>query len=77
MKDKKLIEKVILLREKNNDKISMYAIRNKASPYFCWSKFRKYSKESFDEIYFSQIDGLKLKFKNTILTINGRHSLFN
>jgi len=77
MKDKKLIEKVILLREKNSDKILMYSIRNKASPSFCWSKFRKYSKESFNEIYSPQIDGLKLKFKNTILTINGRHSLFN
>jgi hypothetical protein len=77
MKDKKLIEETILLRRKNNDPVKEYSVRNKASPSFNWQSFKPYNKEAFPEIYGSQIDGVKLKFRSIIVTINGRHNLFN
>jgi len=71
--NKKLIEETIALREQKNDFVKEFATRNKISPINEWNEFELYTKENFQKVYNNQIDGVKLKFKYTTLTINGRH----
>ena len=72
-KNKAFIESVIQRRNNRQDPVQEFAIRNKASPIKVWCKFEPYSEESFKTVFKSNIDGVKLKFKNVTLTINGRH----
>jgi hypothetical protein len=73
--NKKLIKKTIELRRQKNDTIKEFAIRYKTSPIKEWNKFEPYGDNEFQKIYKKPIvDGVKLKFKYTIVTINGRHS---
>ena len=71
--NKKLIEKTIKLREQKNDFVKEFATRNKISSINQWSEFEPYTKDDFQKIYNNEIDGVKLKFRYTTLTINGRH----
>ena len=71
--NKKLIEETINLREQKNDFVREFATRNKISPINQWNEFEPYTENDFQKIYDNEIDGVKLKFKYTTLTINGRH----
>lgn len=73
IKNKTLIDEVICQRNKKNDPVKEFAVRNKASPLDVWCKFKPFTKESFNQIYKSNIDGVKLKFRFTTLVVNGRH----
>lgn len=73
--NKPLIEETIRLSELRNDPVQSFATRNKASPIDFWFCFVPFTRSSFNLIYNQQIDGVKLKFRNDILTFNGRHSL--
>lgn len=72
-KNRQLVEDTINLRLKKKDPVKEFAIRNKASPIDTWSRFIPYTQEAIKPYYFLPIDGFKLKFKFTTLTINGRH----
>lgn len=72
MRNKAFIQRTIALRIKDNDILREYAIRNKASPIDDWSNFKRYKKESIEEVFKPSVDGVKLKFKHTTLVINGR-----
>lgn len=72
--NKKLIEETIALRMQSNDPVKEFAIRYKTSPIKEWKDFEPYTETAFQKIYNqSVVDGVKLKFKHTTLTINGRH----
>lgn len=75
-KNRKLIEEVIRKRNLKSDPVKKFATRNKASPLNSFEEFREFTEEQFEKIYQSKIDGVKLKFRYTILTINGRHNPF-
>lgn len=54
-----------------------FAVRTIASEQEEFSKFKPYSKESEKLIYNSKlIDGVKLKFKHTTVTVNARHKFY-
>ena len=73
LKNKPFIDKTIQLMKQDNDHVQEFATRNKASPLEVWSEFKPYSEKAFNNIYQLKIDGVKLKFRYTTLTINGRH----
>lgn len=72
-KNRKLIEEVIEMRKKDQDQVQEFATRNKDSPLEFWDKFKPFTTKEFYLNLFTNIDGVKLKFKNTTLTVNGRH----
>ena len=73
--NKKFIEKTIELRRKKNDLVKGFSIRYKTSLIKEWSEYEPYLEKDFQKIYDEPIvDGVKLKFKYTIVTINGRHN---
>ena len=72
-KNRQLVEQTIQLRMKQNDPVREFAVRNKASPLNKWSDFIPYTEEAIKKFYHLPIDGFKLKFKFTTLTISGRH----
>lgn len=72
--NKKLIEETITGREQKNDPVQEFSVRYKSSPIDDWNKFEPYTKSAFQKIYSEPVvDGVKLKFRYTTLTINGRH----
>lgn len=73
IKNKPFIDKVIAGRKMKNDPVTEFATRNKASPLNIWCNFKPFTEQSFKNIFNLNIDGVKLKFKFTTLTINGRH----
>lgn len=73
IKNKKLIIDTINKRKEMNDPVLKYATRNKASPLNSWTSFTTYSEEYFHNVFKLAIDGIKLKFRFTTLTINARH----
>lgn len=71
--NKELIEETISLQESDKDPVQQFSTRKKTSSE--WSELEPYSEEAFQRIYEEPIiDGVKLKFKSTLLIINGRHS---
>ena len=72
-KNRPLIEKVIEMRNKKQDPVTEFATRNKDSPLDVWDKFKPFTKKEFYLNLFTNIDGVKLKFRHTELTVNGRH----
>lgn len=73
--NKKFIEETIELRMQKNDPVKEFAIRYKSSPIKEWNEFEPYTETEFQKIYNQPvIDGVKLKFRYTTHTINGRHS---
>lgn len=73
--NRKLIEETIELRRSEKDPVREFAIRYKTSSIDEWSDFEQYTLKEFQKIYSEPIvDGVKLKFRYTTLTINGRHS---
>lgn len=73
IKNKPLIDAVINGRKMKQDPVQEFAVRNKASPLDVWCKFKPYTEEAFNQIFNLNIDGVKLKFRFTTLTVNGRH----
>ncbi len=73
VKNKELIEETIRLRKLKDDSPQKIATRNKASPIDCWNCFNPFNKKNYNNIFNDNIDGLKLKFRYTTLTINARH----
>ena len=72
--NKKLIEESIACREQKNDFIKEFSSRYKTSPINRLNDFEPYTKDVFQKIYSHPIvDGVKLKFKYVILTVNGRY----
>ncbi len=72
--NKKLIEETIAGREQKNDPVKEFSVRYKSSGINEWCEFEPYTKATFQKIYSPPvIDGVKLKFRYTTLTINGRH----
>jgi hypothetical protein len=54
-----------------------FAVRTIASEEKEYSKFKPYTKESEKLIYNSKlIDGVKLKFRHTTVTVNARHKFY-
>lgn len=72
-KNRKLIDEVIRLRNEKEDPIQEFATRNKDSPLNFWDNFKPFKTKEFYLNLFTNIDGVKLKFKHTTLTVNGRH----
>lgn len=72
IKNKPFIEEIIFKRNEKQDPAREFAVRNKASPINVWGKFQPYNILEFNLIHFTNIDGIKLRFKYTTLTINGR-----
>ena len=73
VKNKPFIDKVIQGRMLKKDPVQQFTVRNKASPLNVWEKLQPYKEKRLNILYFTNIDGVKLKFKHTTLTINGRH----
>lgn len=73
IKNKPFIDEVLRLRKKANDNPTSFAVRNKASPLNNWEDFQPFILEKLNQLYFTQIDGIKLKFQFTTLLVNGRH----
>ena len=73
IRNKPLIDSVILGRDKEDDPVKEFAYRNKASPIGVWCNFKLFTVESFNNIFNLSIDGVKLKFRHITLTVNGRH----
>lgn len=73
VKNKELIEETIRLRELKDDSPQEIATRNKASPLDKWNAFKPFNQKNYNNIFKNNIDGLKLKFRYTTLTINARH----
>ena len=71
--NKTYVEKVIKHRTEMKDPVKEYATRNKDSPLNVWCNFKPFIIDSFNNIFNTNIDGVKLKFKSTTLTINSRH----
>lgn len=72
--NKKLIEETIALREKENDSVNEFSIRYQSSRIEEWNEFEPFTKTAFQKIYSQPVvDGVKLKFRHTTLTINSRH----
>jgi hypothetical protein len=55
------------------DPVQEFAIRNKDSPLNIWECFQPFNEKELNLLNFTNIDGVKLKFKHTTLTVNGRH----
>lgn len=72
-KNKDLIDEVIKLRNEMNDQVTEFAVRNKASPLNDWNEFQPFNIKELHLLNFTDIDGVKLKFEHTTLTVNGRH----
>ena len=73
--NKKFIEETISLREQENDFVNEFAIRYNSSQIEEWNEFEPYTKTTFQKIYNQPlVDGVKLKFRYTTLTINARHN---
>lgn len=73
IKNKLFIDEVIKLRNEMKDTVQEIATRNKASPLNTWNEFQPYNAKELNLLYFTNIDGVKLKLKHTTLTVNGRH----
>lgn len=73
--NKPYIDRIIKLRKENDDPVLEFAVRNKDSPINTWDDLQPYNKKELNLLYFNNIDGVKLKFSNTTLIINGRHKL--
>jgi len=73
-KNKDLIIEVIKMRKDRQDPVQKIATRNKASPLDKWNNFEPFTTHSLTEIFSSNdFDGVKMKFRFVVLTINGRH----
>jgi len=73
IKNKPLIDEVIKLRNEMKDPAQEFAVRNKASPLNVWDDFQPFNIKELNLLNFTNIDGVKLKFKHTTLTVNGRY----
>ena len=63
-----------LIKNKVDFQFSVRTIASKENEY---SKFKPYTKESEKLIYNSKlIDGVKLKFKHTTVSVNARHKFY-
>ena len=71
--NKPFIDKVIKLRNQMKDPVTEFAIRNKDSPINTWGNLQTFNSKRLNLLYFTNIDGVKLKFKHTTLIVNGRH----
>lgn len=70
--NKEFIDKTISLME-SKDPVQSFSTRAKTSS--TWTELEPYSIEAFKRVYQQPtIDGVKLKFKNTTVILNGRHS---
>ena len=73
IRNKPLIDEVIKLRNQMEDPVTEFAVRNKASPLNTWEDFQSFNMKELNLLNFTNIDGVKLKFKHTTLIVNGRH----
>lgn len=73
IKNKALIDSVINKRNDKKDPVQEFSTRNKDSPLDEWNFFKPFNEKEFNLNLFTNIDGVKLKFKHTTLLINGRH----
>lgn len=71
--NKPFIDEIIQKRNERQDPVQKFAVRNKASPINEWEEFQPFNLKEFNLIHFTNIDGVKLQFKYTLLTINGRY----
>lgn len=71
--NKPFIDEIIYKRNKKNDPVRKFSVRNKASPINEWEEFQTFNLKEFNLKQFTNIDGVKLKFRHTTLLINGRH----
>lgn len=72
--NKKKVETLIKLRELKDDKPKDFAIMVKSHRNESFSKFIPFSYDSIQKFYSLPLIGLKIRFNNTTVFINGKHS---
>lgn len=73
IKNRNFVESIISKRNDKEDYITEFAVRNKDSPAYHWESFKPYREKEFYLNLFTNIDGVKLKFRYVTLTINVRY----